>query len=426
MAIRKALLILFLLCMAVGANYSQELPEPNDSGNPEAESLVPDPGLENPDAALPELEPAFRLSETESGLFFLQRLTWEEARYAVRYQVILERRRETTGIYTEVLRRNMDAGDTFIDVSVPSGEYRFMVYSFNILGLLDSQSEWEYFVVLQALQPSIVSFSPGAFYFDRLTPRNLVLAGENLLPDAEIYLESRNLVDESGAKLILTPMEIHRNELGETARLIFLEEDLVAGDYDIVVINPGGLITRTGPFSIALAKPFDINVALGYTPLVAAFGQKDYFLDHAGIPLSFSARASFVPLKMRIGNLGGEISPLWARITSDKDGFKTSAHLLVVNIDGLFQYWIIRRELSVNGRAGIGFAGIFNYTFTFDTGGTWDPINTAAFSFNFGASVQWMFFKQIFLDAGLDYIHVAHKEIPMGLIRFGIFFGYQF
>ena len=422
MTISKTMIFLLLFCFVCGMSNAQEAPQ-NES--PDSQSGIGMDTNDNEENWI-DGEPGSRLSETEGGLFFMQRLTWEEARYAIRYQVLLERKRETTGVYTEVLRRNLDAGETFIDISVPAGEYRFMVYSFNILGLLDSQSDWEYFVVLQALQPSVVNFSPNAFYFDRLTPRNLILEGENLVPEAEIYLESRSVLTESGEKLIINPSEILRNELGETARLIFNEEDLIAGVYDIVVVNPGGLITRAGPFSIALAKPYDINLSLGYTPLGTIFGQKDYFLDHFILPLSFSARGSFIPFKMDIGNLGAEISPFWAKITSDKDGFKTSAHLVAVNLSALFQYWIIRRELSVNGRAGFGFAGIFNYTFTFETGETWDSINTAAFSLNLGASVQWMFYKQIFAEAGLDYIHIIHKEIPMGLIRFGLFGGYQF
>ena len=422
MTISKAIIFLSLFCYVCGTICAQEELQSESSDSPSA------PGSDTASGADVWLdgELASRLSETEGGLFFMQRLTWEEARFAVRYQVLLERKRETTGVYTEVLRRNLDAGETFIDISVPAGEYRFMVYSFNILGLLDSQSDWEYFVVLQALQPSVVSFSPNAFYFDRLTPRNIVLEGENLVPEAEIYLESRNVLTETGEKFIINPAEILRNELGETARLIFSDEDLVAGIYDIVVLNPGGLVTRAGPFSIALAKPYDINLSLGYTPLGVIFGQKDYFLDHFIVPLSFSARVSYIHFKMDIGNLGAEVSPFWAKIATDKDGFKTSAHLVAVNLSALFQYWIIRRELSVNGRAGFGFAGIFNYTFTFETGETWDSINTAAFSLNLGASVQWMFYKQIFVEAGLDYIHVIHKEIPMGLIRFGLFGGYQF
>ena len=424
-------------------NPYAELPENNDLvddssiESPAIQSptivspAVEGPAIESPTIVSPAIvspavegEPSFRLSETDTCLLFLQRLTWEEALYAVRYTVILERKTEHLDMYAEVLRRNVEI--TYIDISVPPGEYRYRVLSYNILGMLDSQSDWEYFDVIQALYPTILTFTPNAFYFDRLTPRIILLTGENLLPEAEIYLESKTLADENGDPLILKPSEIFRNELGENMRLVFNEEDLLAGVYEIVIVNPGGLEFRAGDFSIAMAKPYDINVSGGYTPMFTLFGQKDYFLSRFFIPAGLSIRASFVPFKWNFGFLGAEISPNWAFLSSAQNDFKTSAHLVLVNVDVLFQYWIIQRELSLNARAGLGFAGIFNYLFEYNTGKTGDPISTSAFSFNLGASVQWLFYKQFFVEGGLDYIHIVHSEIPMGFVRIGIFGGYQF
>ena len=434
MDIKNAFLVLSLICFLGGMSFAQDLPE--NPAPPQDAEVLPDSaadsgGQEPPKEVVPtysspiEGEPSFRLSETDNSLLFFQRLKWEAAQYAVSYHVILERKKDNMDTYTEVLRRNVT--DPFLDISVPAGEYRYRVLSFNILGLLDSQSDWEYFIVLQALKPSIVAFSPLAFYFDRLTPRILNLTGENLLPEAEIYLVSKTSVDSAGEPLVLKPQEIHRNELGENARLVFDEDDLVAGEYEIVVKNPGGLETRVGDFTIAMAKPFDINVSGGYAPMLTLFGQTKYFLDHVFVPASFFIRGSFVPFKWDKGNLGFELGTGWSYLTSDQNEKKTHANLVLVNADVLYQYWIIKRELSVNGRAGLGLAGIFNYQFKYtNTGKTGDSISTAAFSFNLGASVQWLLYKQIFIEGGLDYIHIAHPEIPMGFVRIGVFGGYQF
>jgi len=434
MVTRKRLLILFLFSLLSHVIYAQAEAGsvPGVEGDPVNFIRVqPDrPDTADPDENVPadgspvEGEPSFRLSETDSGLLFFQRLTWEEAQFAISYAVLLERKRDQQDVYAEVLRRNVN--DTHVDVSVPPGKYRYRVFSFNILGQLDSQSEWEYFEVLEAHYPVILTFSPGAFYFDRITPRIIVLTGENLLPEAEIYLESKTLVDQDGNPFILRPKEILRNDLGENARLIFDEEDLVAGVYEIVVKNPGGLSTRSGNFSIAMAKPFDINVAVGYTPMLTLYGRKDHFLEGVFVPAGFAARASFIPFKWNFGFLGVEISPSWSYLSTEQKGYKTSAHLVLVNIGGIYQYWLIKRELAINGRAGVGFAGIFNYHFEFSTGKTGDSINTAAFSFNLGASAQWFLFRQFFAEGGLDYIHVAHSENPMGFIRIGLLGGYQF
>ena len=373
-----------------------------------------------------EAEPSFKLSGTEGSIVFSQRLSWEKAQYAVRYEVILERKRDYLDTYVEVLRKNVSEENDYLDISVPAGSYRFKVLSYNILDQPDTETAWEEFTIIQALQPSVVSFTPEIFYLDRQTPRILTLVGENLVPDADIYLVNESVFDQSGKNAVLRPSEIYRNELGENARLIFAEEDLVVGKYQIIVRNPGGLDTVVGGFTIAIAKPYDINVSGGYAPMLTFFGQRDYFLDSFFVPVSFSARASFVPFKLDFGFIGVELCPSWTFLTTEKNGIKTSAHLVVVNVDGLFQYWIKRREIAVNGRAGFGFAGVFNYYFQFDTGKSWEPISTAAFSFNLGSSVMWFFYKQFFVEGGLDYIQIVHPEIPMGFVRIGIFGGYQF
>ena len=420
MGIKTTFLIIPLFCFLGWQAFTQDAKP--DAGNKDNSSNDVIPLYSAPS----EGEPSFRLSETDSGTLFYQRLKWGEGKFAVSYQVILERKRENLDAYTEVMRKNVS--EPFLDISVPAGDYRYRVMSFNVLGLMDSQSDWEYFKVIQAYKPTIVDYSPSAFYFDRLTPRIIILSGEHILPDSEIYLANKTVKDENGKPQILKPSEIYSNELGENAQLVFKEEDLIAGKYDIVVINPGGLETRAGIFTIAMAKPFDINVSGGFTPALTLFGQKNNFLDNVFIPLNFSVRGSFVPFKLDIGNFGLELNSGWSYLTSESNKNTTSAHLVFFQAGALYQYWLIKRELSVNGRIGIGMAGVFNYYFVFkDTGNSsTDSYNTMAFSFDLGASVQWLLYKQFFVEGGLDYFHFAHSEIPMGFIRIGLFAGYQF
>ena len=411
----KCMLTLILFLCAVTL-FSQEVPS-LDIWAPATDTETEQPI---------DTEPSSRISDAESGALFLQRLSWQRAQYAVRYMVVLEKKNETTGVWIEVLRRNVSADFTYLDVSVPAGQYRYRISSFNILDQLDNQTSWEEFTVIQALQPSIVSFSPTAFYFDRLRPRIINLEGENLLPDTEIYLVSKNELDENGEPLVLKPMELHLNELGETARLIFDEEILILGRYDIIAKNPGGLETRAGDFTIALAKPYDLNVSGGYAPMLTLFGQKDYFLNRIFIPASVLLRVSFIPFKWSFGNLGAEFCPGWAFLSSENESYSTSANLVLAHFNVLFQYWLIQRALSVNGRLGLGVAGLFNYHFVFDTGKSGNSMSIAALTYNLGASVQWLLYKQIFVEVSLDFVHVTHSEIPMGFMRFGITGGYQF
>ena len=83
--------------------------------------------------------------QANDDLFFSRRLVWDKAIYAVRYTIILEQKSGNLGTYTETLRRNTE--QTYIDIVLSPGEYRFMVIGYNVIGLLDTQSEWNYFVV---------------------------------------------------------------------------------------------------------------------------------------------------------------------------------------------------------------------------------------------------------------------------------------
>ena len=196
MVIRKWLLLLLLFAFLSAMVFAQT--DAGDFNGTSAEGTDSDLEQDNvpPDGTPIEGEPSFRLSETDSGLLFFQRLTWEEARYAVRYTLILERKREILDDYAEVMRRNTEF--TYIDISVPPGNYRYRVLSFNILGLLDSQSDWEYFEVLEALTRSSFLLRPAPF--------TLIVLPQGSLPlRAKIFCPKPTSIWR--AKLLLMKME---------------------------------------------------------------------------------------------------------------------------------------------------------------------------------------------------------------------------
>ena len=92
-----------------------------------------------------EEDAPYKFTEIDGDLFFSRQLVWNRAVYAVRYTVILEQKNENLDAYVEILRRSTER--TYIDIIVPPGEYRFLVMGFNILGLLDVQSDWDYFTI---------------------------------------------------------------------------------------------------------------------------------------------------------------------------------------------------------------------------------------------------------------------------------------
>ena len=361
--------------------------------------------------------------DQDSGSYFLtQHLEWQVAEYANYYQVIIQQQ-QVIG-YVEVLRRNVI--EPYTDVSLPAGEYRYKVLSFNILGMLDSESEWVNFMIIQIMQPDIFSFSPENFYFDRVTQRMIVLEGVNLLVDSEIYLIRRDASPEDEDGGLMIPREIRRNELGESAQLLFDEESLAAGVYDIYVKNPGGLETLAGPFIISTLKPFDLNFSLGYSPLIKLYSESAYFIDAPFIPVSFGTRVSFLPLKMKMGYIGAELNINWDYLKTEKEEFVTKINVVSILANGLYQYWFIKNALALNVRLGIGFGAILNYHFEYNTGASGDSFNALFFTTGLGVAGEWFFYKQFFLELGMDYLHQTAPGVPLGFLRLMLSVGWQY
>ena len=121
--------------------------------------------------------------EKDGELFFYGRLIWDEAVYAVRYMVVMEQKIENLDTYREILRVNSE--QTYLDINVPPGEYRFMVMSYNILGLLDAQTEWDYFTVhnpITLLQPR----SGVALSNNPLSPSSVIWSTEMPLQNSRV------------------------------------------------------------------------------------------------------------------------------------------------------------------------------------------------------------------------------------------------
>jgi hypothetical protein len=81
-----------------------------------------------------------------------RRLSWAGTEFAASCLVVVERQAEEAAgaeehtVYLEVLRELRER-DTFIEVSLPPGKYRFRVGAYDILGRPGEVSDWEYFEI---------------------------------------------------------------------------------------------------------------------------------------------------------------------------------------------------------------------------------------------------------------------------------------
>jgi hypothetical protein len=106
-----------------------------------------------------EVQPAY----TEDSLF-IHRLSWESDELAHTYEAVLELLDGDD--YRELMR--VRERNTFVEVSLPPGSYRFMVQSQDILGRAGESSDWEYFEVLGSpknkTKNKVLTVQTGALY----------------------------------------------------------------------------------------------------------------------------------------------------------------------------------------------------------------------------------------------------------------------
>jgi len=347
---------------------------------------------------------------------FIQRLIWEEAVYALRYVVIVEQL-EPDGSSSEVFRASVSGN--FIDISLHAGQYRFRIEVYDLVDEFAFSTEWQYFEILRALQPGLTGFSPEAFFLDTDEIWELTVHGENLLPDSIFYLVRGNVR--------IMPLR-HTGE-GDSATLVFDMGSLIPGQYYLYVINPGGLDTRLGTFAITFQRPFELNISLGFAPIVPLYGFlfDDFtFNDYTVVApfpdsfyvLSAIARINVIPFKWTWGQLGVELSSSLTMLEHQREHHTANTFFLNTHLSLLYQRYFFRRNFAFNLIVGAGITTLFDFHYTYPIGPQTESKTPHYVSAIAGISVKGFFLSPFFISAGVDFIHIFSPEGSMpGFIR---------
>jgi hypothetical protein len=348
---------------------------------------------------------------------FVQTLRWQEQENVLFYDVEIERQ-EGAG-WTKTLQRETEAA--FLEVSLGPGVYRYRVRVYDVLGRPAGFAEWTPFEVYLAKDPVILSFGPDGFYLDEDVRWVLNLGGRNLAAGVEIFLES---VESGGGRIRPERVSLEPSENG--ARLVFGYNQLDRGDYVIRAVNPGGLETSLGTFRITFRKPVDINVSLGYRPMLPLYGKTNDLFGTAFYPLGVYGRLNLIPLKRRWGYVGIELEPSWNYLHAGGTGYKVRAQMAGAAAYLLYQYWFENRVMALSFRMGGGLYSVFDYYFTY-TKGKSEAVSVLLPAVAGGLSFQWFIGKPFFMEAGADFTHIfAAEDPPPGYLRPFVGAGWQF
>jgi hypothetical protein len=105
----------------------------------------------------------YRMDET--GTFF-QTIGWTEGG-AGRYAIEVEQE-NSPGYWTTI--QTFETEETSAELSLPAGDYRFRISTYNVLGKIAAVSDWMPFKIRPAKQPAAEKLSPAAIPWLLPTP----------------------------------------------------------------------------------------------------------------------------------------------------------------------------------------------------------------------------------------------------------------
>jgi hypothetical protein len=347
-----------------------------------------------------------------------QRLSWSRSN-AYGFEVEIER--QAGPALWEPAGREQTS-ELFIEVSLPPGQYRYRVLSYNVLGRVAAVSEWVGMRIFVARQPVVESLNPGSYYFDKPSGSvTLILFGTDLSDEAEIYL-----AEKAADNLLTAPLAMYYSEDERSIRVVFPTAGLGLAPYEIVITNPGGLQARVN-FSAGFSSALDIPVSLGYSPALPLYGYVFDSFSKPFYPAGLYGRLGIVPFKRLWGFLGAELTPRFLPVTTETDNYRVNGTMLALTLSGLYQYRFRDHTMALNLRLGAGAAAILGISYEHREGLTSEEVEAAFFLVSAGASFQWDLWRGLFLEAGLDYVQgISPNTPPPGFVQFNAGAGWKF
>ncbi|GHV85406.1 hypothetical protein AGMMS50230_10140 [Spirochaetia bacterium] len=327
-----------------------------------------------------------------------QRISWNRVN-AYFYEVEIERQAQSETWVPEIKQRTENI---FVELSLTPGMYRYRINTYNVLGKIAASSEWVGIRVFAAKAPAAVQFTPLSGSIDSKAEEFfLTISGADLAEGAVLYLSP------GPDKKSITPSKLSYSDDETSIIASFPTSSLVLGSYEIVITNPGGIEQRLSGFKVDFERNTGFSVSLGYTPLVPLGGYLFEKYNKTFYPLGFYGRVSFVPLRRMWGSLGLELSPSMSSITTKHSSYTLKGQLWLGNVDVVYQKWFNQWTMALKLRAGGGLAAFTNIRFLFNdgTGAESGTEQTLLFAINGGASFEWMLWRGLFAEAGLDYLY---------------------
>lgn len=381
-----------------------------------------------------------------------QYLEWEEENpeYVLHYEVVIEVYSEKKGTFEELNRIMTEDNSNRVQVNplLPPGVYRYKVISYNLIDVPEVESSWFDFKIYKAFQPEINDIKSnvnrtGTLFLEEINDGIFNIFGKNLfaLPESDSDISFTNYVLLNSKKKNAEPIipEILENEKNRRLKIQFDLKKLDVGKYNFIATDASGLKNKAdhrSQIEVKFKKKVDFDLSAGYVfPVVLYDGTFEEYLDTNILPLSVTARATFVPFKHRFGYFGFGLFSSYSRIFADYNNYQIDGNL--INADALFVYQLPVRvkfknlekprhlmTLELHGGAGLSFFNDFKFHFEHNI--VSEPLNSINLGAIAGGAMQFYLTNRLYAELSADYLMVFLADMDFGMILPALSIGWQF
>lgn len=381
-----------------------------------------------------------------------QYLEWEEENpeYVLHYEVVIEVFSEKKGTFEELNRIMTEDNSNRVQVNplLSPGVYRYKVISYNLVDVPEVESSWFEFKIYKAFQPEINDIKSnvnrtGTLFLEEINDGIFNIFGKNLfaLSESDSDISFTDYVLLNSKKKNAEPIipQILENEKNRRLKIQFDLKKLDVGKYNLIATDASGLKNKAdhrSQIEVKFKKKVDFDLSAGYVfPVVLYDGTFEEYLDTNILPLSVTARATFVPFKHRFGYFGFGFFSSYSRIFADYNNYQIDGNL--INADALFVYQLPVRvkfrnlekprhlmTLELHGGAGLSFFNDFKFHFEHNI--VSEPLNSINLGAIAGGAMQFYLTNRLYAELSADYLMVFLADMDFGMILPALSIGWQF
>jgi hypothetical protein len=395
--------------------------------------------------------PGYFIDQDSETPRFIQRLSWRGGEYSLRYEIVIQKLEQET--YTDFIREFTT--EHFILVSLTPGEYRFRIIPYDILDRPSEGSGWGSIEIRRAVKPEIAEVLQEPVISDEKS-FTITFESISIVPEADMFLlEQESAPNDYSSRI--DPDEVIFDEETNHISLVFGREHIPSGEYEIVIVNPGGLEARIGGIVIDAPEPEpepEIHVIVEAEPdLDFDLPELETEPGKPRIPPIWNIGAAWMPAGPVYGNLFGNSISLAGGLVNFSVvfpapgiyfGFEATVSAYSFNIesidgdDGFGNY----DNYSINSMAAAGLNLLlhkqlpnqitavklrFGVSYVFPQNNS--DVASQELNIEIGSSFYWQIIGGIYMEAGVGYTHffnLEYENILSGCLHPVIAFGWKF